>query len=628
MIGYFPITQCILVFAMAGVAALPVTRTEVGEPPAGNSWAGQTDLYVDASATDSVDGLSWCTAFRELSDALLVATTGTTVHVAEGVYRPDTVGLADSRAATFRLDPGVVWLGGYEGCGGSNSVRLPDRNLTVLSGDLLGDDVGGWDDSSRADNAYHVVFVSGVGQPAELDGFVVSAGHADGLPSTHSQGGGMFVLNGSPTVRFSTFRGNFANDNGGGFYLASESVTVSRCRFEDNHANHRGGGLFAGGNSGTITLTDNQFERNAAELGGGAFLVRHGPASENENNVFRNNTANNGGGLYVLDSDVELAGLFLLFNEAIDDPIVSAGGGLFVDGGTLTVTDGVIAGNVARAKGLFAEGGGVAGVGAILNLTNTLIVSNRSEGVFATGGGIYSDGCDVTLFNVLIAGNEADDDAGGVHLQALSTLDLANGTLALNRAGRHGGGIYVVGGSHAGVADSIIWGNVAGDVIDEAAQIHIAAGTSEVSTTCLEGWSGGSESGNIAADPRFVSGVGGCLYLAQAAAGQPVDSPCVDGGAATAASIGLEARTTRIDQVGDVGLVDMGFHQPVFNRTIPTGDWSRNGRLDHADFQGLQQCMSESAADGGCACRIFDFDVDGVVTLEDVGSFVGGLVGP
>ena len=86
------------------------------------------------------------------------------------------------------------------------------------------------------------------------------------------------------------------------------------------------------------------------------------------------------------------------------------------------------------------------------------------------------------------------------------------------------------------------------------------------------------------------------------------------------------------DVAGDDTAIDIKIEDPAstptVSRTIPTGDWSRNGRLDLADVQGLQQCISESATDGGCACRIFDFNVDGVVTLEDVGAFVGGLVGP
>ena len=49
------------------------------------------------------------------------------------------------------------------------------------------------------------------------------------------------------------------------------------------------------------------------------------------------------------------------------------------------------------------------------------------------------------------------------------------------------------------------------------------------------------------------------------AAGQGRNSPLVDAGTQTAASLGLDRWTTRTDGVGDSGLVDLGVHYPVFS---------------------------------------------------------------
>jgi hypothetical protein len=47
-------------------------------------------------------------------------------------------------------------------------------NVTVLSGDLLGDDGPEW--ANRGDNSYHVVTAVLLGH-CRLDGFTVSGGH-------------------------------------------------------------------------------------------------------------------------------------------------------------------------------------------------------------------------------------------------------------------------------------------------------------------------------------------------------------------------------------------------------------------------------------------------------------------
>lgn len=77
---------------------------------------------------------------------------------------------------------------------------------------------------------------------------------------------------------------------------------------------------------------------------------------------------------------------------------------------------------------------------------------------------------------------------------------------------------------------------------------------------CGMQWQTGS--GNINADPCFISVAG--YFLSQIAAGQLIDSPCVDAGNTDANSIGLANYTTRTDSIGDQGVVDMGYHYPLF----------------------------------------------------------------
>jgi len=106
---------------------------------------GQTILYVDANASGPThDGSRWCNAYLQLQPALVLATPGTTIRVADGVYRPDPTGLPNSRQATFALKNGVIVEGGYAGCGAPDpNVRVTNPSATTLSGDALGNDPAG-----------------------------------------------------------------------------------------------------------------------------------------------------------------------------------------------------------------------------------------------------------------------------------------------------------------------------------------------------------------------------------------------------------------------------------------------------------------------------------------------------
>ncbi|MGD2271665.1 MAG: fibronectin type III domain-containing protein, partial [Desulfobacterales bacterium] len=69
-------------------------------------------------------------------------------------------------------------------------------------------------------------------------------------------------------------------------------------------------------------------------------------------------------------------------------------------------------------------------------------------------------------------------------------------------------------------------------------------------------------SGNIQLDPLFVNPATDDFHLSYIPAGQAGNSPAIDAGGVTAASLGLDTRTTRTDAVVDSGTVDLGYHYP------------------------------------------------------------------
>ena len=117
--------------------------------------AAQQVVYVDVNATGpGQDGATWCTAYRNLQDALAAANPGDAIRVAEGIYTPDR-GTGD-RTRNFPLIDGVALYGGYPGCGAADpDARDVVTFETILSGDLDGDDAAEF--ANRTDNSYHVV---------------------------------------------------------------------------------------------------------------------------------------------------------------------------------------------------------------------------------------------------------------------------------------------------------------------------------------------------------------------------------------------------------------------------------------------------------------------------------------
>ena len=174
--------------------------------------------YVRQSARDAGDGKSWATAFNDLQAALAVATFGDDVWIAAGIYTPSRTG---DRAASFVIRDGVALYGGFAGHETRRTARDPARHLSVLSGDLAGDDQGDLE-QYRVENSELVVRIIRVGDKTVLDGLSITGGY--GRPG----GAGVLILNGSPVIRNVAIHGNMNYGHGAGVYFDTGSP-----RFED-----------------------------------------------------------------------------------------------------------------------------------------------------------------------------------------------------------------------------------------------------------------------------------------------------------------------------------------------------------------------------------------------------------
>jgi len=276
--------------------------------------------YVTKSGASTNTGTSWGSPY-DLQTALGTPTC-TEIWVAAGVYKPTT---GSVRTISFNVPAGAAVYGGFAGTETSRSQRNPMAHLTVLSGDLNGDDTdvnsgNGVDatvSANNADNSYNVVVMNGTGTPITsgtvLDGLTITGGNANGS-TAQTQGGGALFCNGeggncSPTLSNLVFSGNSAMFGGAlyadGTSSGTSSPTLTADTFGGNKATNYGGAVYLSGNSGnnSPTFTNVTFGGNSAPIGGsggsGGAITSSGSSPTLTNVTFSGNTAANyGGALY------------------------------------------------------------------------------------------------------------------------------------------------------------------------------------------------------------------------------------------------------------------------------------------------------------------------------------------
>jgi len=381
-------------------------------------------VYVDITASGANNGTSWTDAYTDLELALSnTCAPGTQIWVATGTYLPST-------QAGFTLPDGVELYGGFNGTETLLTQRDWNTNLTVLSGDIDGDN------TLAGGNAFHIIQAQSLAS-ARVDGFTLTLGNANAGSPPDNDGAAMLIQSVDAMEVFNcTFDENEATNEGGAIFSIDTHLFVENCEFTNNTAGTVGGAIRqpAGALGGYLYLTLSLFESNLANgAGGGAVAV--GDSSSVFSVTFRGNDApsGSGGAFYSELPYAELADCIFELNDAGD-----AGGG----GGAAVIYNG---GRFLNCK---FEGNTTAGNGGAVGVIDSGIPS-------ATG--LYQENC-------LYHDNSADKQ-GGAMWTLNSTDSLVHCTFsnnvadATNLGSRFGGAVFVDASSHLHFYNSIAWDN-------------------------------------------------------------------------------------------------------------------------------------------------------------------------
>ena len=379
-----------------------------------------------------------------------------------------------------------------------------------------------------------VTFQGGRGDGGALRVFggadVTVTGGAATLNNAPGSGGAFWVSAlGSLTVTGTAFTGNqarggAATEGGGAIYTQGGDLSVADATFTDNRALGAAGsgGAILNPNGATLTVTNSTFSQNRSQRAGGA-IETVGGTTDVSGTTFEFNTAGsapgNGGAIHG-GGDVTLtvsdgtatgnrateggaywisgAGTLSVFGGSISGNLAegpaadNGGGGLYSDGGTLVVADGVdssvsITGN--RATGAAGSGGGILIAGGTATITNAVLEANRAQ---RAGGAIEIVDGDVTITGGVFTQNvvaTAPGNGGAIHTTSPSgaTLDISDSAFSNNEAGAEGGGLWINANTTLTLSTSQVFGNAArGTAADNGGGgVFNNGGDATISTTTI-----------------------------------------------------------------------------------------------------------------------------------------------
>ncbi len=351
---------------------------------------------------------------------------------------------------------------------------------------------------------------SGFATPGNGGGLHISAdGNATITGGTVSgnvaalEGGGLWNSVGTMTVDGTTITdntasGDAADDGGGGVFNNGGTLTISNAVLTGNVADGTlgsGGGIFS--TDGDVVINSTRIggpilaDGNTANRAGGGIEVVEGNVTLNFGTDISSNFAGiNGGGLHST-GEAAVTSNFAIFGS---NTAASEGGGLWNSStGTLNINGGAITANIASGDDVDNGGGGVFNDGGIVTINDAVIGFNIADGTSGSGGGVLNDGGTLTIGgNTNISSNRANRAGGGIEVTGGSITTISGASIGDNLAGvspavaapGNGGGVHVGGNGVVAIMGGSVTGNAA---VEGGGLWNSGAGTLTVDGTTITG---------------------------------------------------------------------------------------------------------------------------------------------
>ena len=241
-----------------------------------------------------------------IASALLLAS-----HAADAreIRVPETV--ATIQGAVDEAKPGdvvSVKMGTW-----NEAIDLKGKPITLLARE--GDGKTVLDGTSLDDSVLRCI--QGEGPETIIDGFMIinGTGHRKLYGNKSAVGGGLLLLEASPTIRNCQFVNNNVNYNGGAIYMARNSqARFEKCSFKGNAA-EKGGAIYSVQSKPVIA--DCMFDNNEGRYSGGAIYNADGTLALITGCRFELNRASYyGGGVYQYGSKGSLKNCIFDRNRA------------------------------------------------------------------------------------------------------------------------------------------------------------------------------------------------------------------------------------------------------------------------------------------------------------------------
>jgi hypothetical protein len=373
----------------------------VGAPPPA---AHASTIWTVESTEDGAANASNCPGVNcRLRDAIAASVSGDTVN--------------------FSVT-GTITLGGPLVIGHNLSISGPGAGLLTVDGNSLGR-----------------IFTTAGSTVVSISGLTLTHGLVDDTTTAdYLEGGAIYVgpnshlTLGQMVIQYNTVdcAGPCGAGEGFGGGIASvlnSSLTIDDSSISFNSATAIGGGIYF--SSGTaagddlsltnVTLMSNNVTDASVGDGGAIFIATAHQATLTNLTVSNNTAAFAGGGLYVTGAPVSITDSTFSSNQAQGTGSMSGGGAINVrDSASLRLANSSINSNSTAS-----DGGGVWVSGVVAVIYNSTFVSNSAAGTNG-GGGVFEGTADLTLVNNTMSGNMASSALGGGLYLNGGTVSLRN----------------------------------------------------------------------------------------------------------------------------------------------------------------------------------------------------------